>query len=53
MPVGEIGKLLQEVTGNSMISNRLKTEHGGLKRCIENVGYVFCSWLSYAMFTLC
>ena len=35
LPVGEIGKLLQEITANSNLSTILKDRFGGLKRFLE------------------
>mmetsp|Transcript_30540 Transcript_30540/g.60769 ORF Transcript_30540/g.60769 Transcript_30540/m.60769 type:complete len:486 (-) Transcript_30540:643-2100(-) len=35
MPVGEVGKNLQTMTGSDSISRRLKDQFGGLKKCIE------------------
>ena len=34
-PVGELGKMLQSLTGCVSISNRIKSECGGLKKAIE------------------
>ena len=33
VPVGEVGKLLQEMTANLTLSQTLKDKFGGLKRC--------------------
>jgi hypothetical protein len=35
LPVGEIGKLLQEFTANAGLSQTLKDQFGGLKRFLE------------------
>jgi hypothetical protein len=35
MPVGEVGKNLQLITGSDSISKRLKDQYGGLKKTIE------------------
>jgi len=35
MPVGEVGKNLQAMTGSETLSKRLKEQFGGLKRAIE------------------
>ena len=35
MPVGEVGKCLQLLTGCDNISKRLKEQFGGLKKTIE------------------
>lgn len=37
LPVGEIGKLLQEATANSSLSQTLKDQFGGLKKFLEKV----------------
>ncbi|CAM9884841.1 unnamed protein product [Chrysoparadoxa australica] len=36
LPVGEIGKLLQEATANATLSQTLKDRYGGLKKFLEN-----------------
>ena len=36
LPVGEIGKTLQEITGISTLSAYLKDKFGGLKKFLEN-----------------
>jgi hypothetical protein len=36
LPVGEVGKRLQEVTQNAQMSNHLKEMYGGLKKFMEN-----------------
>lgn len=36
LPVGEIGKMLQEITGISTLSAYLKDKFGGLKKFLEN-----------------
>ena len=41
LPVGEIGKLLQEATSNSGLSSTLKEKFGGLKRFLEKFPEVF------------
>ena len=41
MPVGEIGKMLQEVTENPTLSNVLKEQFGGLKKFLERYPDVF------------
>ena len=41
LPVGEIGKLLQEATSNSGLSSTLKERFGGLKRFIEGYPDIF------------
>lgn len=35
MPVGEVGKNLQTITGCESLSKRLKEQFGGLKKAIE------------------
>lgn len=35
LPVGEVGKMLQEATGNSQLSQILKERHNGLKKFLE------------------
>mmetsp|Transcript_25539 Transcript_25539/g.37720 ORF Transcript_25539/g.37720 Transcript_25539/m.37720 type:complete len:1330 (-) Transcript_25539:240-4229(-) len=40
-PVGEIGKLLQELTGNENLSMTLKANFKGLKKVIEGFGMLF------------
>ncbi|CAN0577672.1 unnamed protein product, partial [Ectocarpus sp. 12 AP-2014] len=35
LPVGEIGKLLQEATANASLSQTLKDQFGGLKKFLE------------------
>ncbi len=35
MPVGEVGKLLQEATGNAALAAALKERYGGLKRFLQ------------------
>ena len=35
MPVGEIGKNLQSISGCEALSKRLKEQFGGLKKAIE------------------
>lgn len=35
LPVGEVGKMLQEATGNSNLSQILKERHNGLKKFLE------------------
>ena len=35
IPVGEIGKLLQELTGSVSMSGILKDKYGGLKKFLE------------------
>lgn len=37
LPVGEIGKLLQEATANASLSQTLKDQFGGLKKFLEKV----------------
>lgn len=39
LPVGEIGKLLQEATANASLSQTLKDQFGGLKKFLEKVQY--------------
>jgi hypothetical protein len=34
-PVGEIGKMLQELTSKAQFSNKLKETYGGLKKFLE------------------
>jgi len=41
MPVGEIGKMLQEATTNPTLSNVLKEQFGGLKKFLERYPEVF------------
>jgi hypothetical protein len=41
LPVGEIGKQLQEVTSNESLSVVLKTQYKGLKKVIEGFGKIF------------
>ena len=41
LPVGEIGKQLQEITGNENLSVVLKTQFKGLKKVIEGFGKIF------------
>ena len=41
LPVGEIGKLLQEATANQTLSATLKERFGGLKRFLERHPHVF------------
>jgi hypothetical protein len=41
IPVGEIGKLLQEATSNGSLSSTLKERFGGLKRFLEAYPQVF------------
>lgn len=36
MPVGEVGKNLQTMTGSDTLSKRLKEQFNGLKRAIEH-----------------
>lgn len=40
MPVGEVGKNLQTMTGSDTLSKRLKEQFNGLKRAIEHSQYV-------------
>jgi hypothetical protein len=40
LPVGEIGKQLQEATGNPHLSHVLKEQYGGLKKFIEGISSV-------------
>lgn len=35
LPVGEIGKMLQDITSNPSLSHVLKTSFGGLKRFLQ------------------
>lgn len=35
LPVGEVGKMLQEATGNLQLSQMLKEKHNGLKKFLE------------------
>jgi hypothetical protein len=35
MPVGEVGKNLQIITGSDSLSRRLKEQFSGLKRAVE------------------
>ena len=35
LPVGEVGKMLQEATGNAQLSQILKERHNGLKKFLE------------------
>jgi hypothetical protein len=37
LPVGEVGKMLQEFTGISTLSTYLKDKFGGLKKFLENL----------------
>lgn len=41
IPVGEVGKLLQEATSNGSLSSTLKERFGGLKRFLEAYPQVF------------
>ena len=41
MPVGEIGKMLQEATANPALSSTLKESFGGLKKFLEKFPAVF------------
>ncbi|CAM9205493.1 unnamed protein product [Phaeothamnion confervicola] len=41
LPVGEIGKLLQEATANASLSQTLKDQFGGLKKFIERYPHDF------------
>lgn len=41
MPVGEVGKNLQTMTGSDTLSKRLKEQFNGLKRAIEHSQYVY------------
>lgn len=41
LPVGEIGKVLQEATGNTSLSSTLKERFGGLKRFLERFPTLF------------
>ena len=41
MPVGEIGKMLQEATANPSLSTVLKESFGGLKKFLEGYPEVF------------
>jgi len=41
LPIGEIGKLLQETTANSSLSIVLKDKFGGLKKFLEIYPTVF------------
>lgn len=41
LPVGEIGKQLQEITSNEHLSVVLKTQYKGLKKVIEGFGKLF------------
>jgi hypothetical protein len=41
LPVGELGKMLQEATGNSTLSTALKMKFGGLKKFLEKYPYDF------------
>lgn len=41
LPVGEVGKLLQEYTGNDQLSVTLKSQFKGLKKIIEGYGGIF------------
>jgi len=45
LPVGEIGKMLQEITGISTLSAYLKDKFGGLKKFLENFEdeFVICT----------
>lgn len=40
LPVGEIGKQLQEATGNPQLSQVLKERYGGLKKFIEGISSI-------------
>jgi hypothetical protein len=44
LPVGEIGKMLQEITGISTLSAYLKDKFGGLKKFLENFPDDFVIW---------
>jgi hypothetical protein len=44
LPVGEIGKMLQEITGISTLSAYLKDKYGGLKKFLENFPDEFVIW---------
>lgn len=41
LPVGEIGKILQEMTGNESLSNVLRAQYRGLKKVVEGFHEVF------------
>jgi hypothetical protein len=41
MPVGEVGKNLQIMSGSDTMSKRVKEQFGGLKKAIEFSLYVF------------
>ena len=41
LPVGEVGKLLQEATGNPNLSQALKEKYGGLKKFLETYSDIF------------
>jgi hypothetical protein len=45
LPVGEVGKILQETTGNTSLSSRLKEKYGGLKKFLERFPdeYLICN----------
>ena len=45
LPVGEVGKILQEITGNTSLSSRLKDKYGGLKKFLERFPneYLICN----------
>lgn len=42
--MGEIGKMLQEITGISTLSAYLKDKFGGLKKFLENFEEDFVIW---------
>mmetsp|Transcript_23795 Transcript_23795/g.40515 ORF Transcript_23795/g.40515 Transcript_23795/m.40515 type:complete len:1333 (-) Transcript_23795:623-4621(-) len=41
LPVGEVGKLLQEATGNENLASALKTAYKGLKKVLEGFRGIF------------
>ena len=41
LPVGEIGKYIQDIAREPYISKKIKTEAGGLKKLIESLGDLF------------
>ena len=49
LPVGEVGKQLQEMTGMAGLSAALKEKFGGLKKFLEKYPNVFVIWYATAI----